>query len=60
MLRVFTEGDDSASEDEADKEDLDKEMGDLEGEDADRLDEQVWGSDDEEPQDQDKEVSSHY
>ena len=55
MLDV-TEGDDDKSdeEEEGDEDKVDKQMGDLGDEQADRLDEQVWGSDEEEDQDQPK------
>ena len=53
---MFTEkdGDDSDAESELDENELDKQMGDLDGKDADKLDEQVWGSDDE--QEEEKKV----
>jgi len=52
LLCLAAEADDreSESDDDADAErDLDEEGGDLETEECDKLDEQMWGSDDEEP-----------
>jgi len=40
------------NEDDEDDDELDKEMGDLGGAEADKLDEQVWGSDEEEEEEQ--------
>ena len=43
------DGDEDSDEDENNEEpELDKQMGDLGKEDTDKLDEQIWGSDDEE------------
>ena len=58
MSFIDAEGDEN-SEDEKDdgEEDLDKQMGDLGDEQADRLDEQVWGSDDEDDKEDESKVS---
>ena len=45
---LITEGDDSEEDDKKEEEDLDKQMGDIDQKDIDKLDEQLWGSDEEE------------
>ena len=42
-----------------DEKDLDQQMGDLDGEDAEKLDEQIWGSDEEEEEEEQK-VRVHF
>ena len=37
-----------------DEKDLDQQMGDLDGKDAEKLDEQIWGSDEEEEEEEQK------
>jgi midasin len=55
MHDVPEDGSDAESDNEDDKEEMDKEMGDT-GEGAEKLDDQIWGSDDEnEPEENDKE-----
>lgn len=54
----FAEGEeDEDAEDEQNEDELDKQMGDLGDEDANKLDEQMWGSDEEEEQQQNNDVS---
>ncbi len=48
---LFAEGDEDESGDDEEQPELEKEMGDLDGQDADKLDEQIWGSDDEDEDD---------
>jgi len=49
VLTADDDAQDSASDDDADEHDLDEEVGDLGTEECNKLDEQMWGSDDEEP-----------
>ena len=53
-----TEGDDKESDEEEteDPNDLDKQMGDLGDQQTDKLDEQIWGSDDEDEADNETQV----
>ena len=48
-MRVDDNDQESDSDGDADEHDLDDEGGDLGSEECDKLDEQMWGSDDEEP-----------
>lgn len=49
----LSEEDDEKSDSESG--DLDKQMGDLNGEEADKLDERLWGDDDEEEEEEEEE-----
>ncbi len=57
VMCFFPEGSDEEEDDnkdDAEKEELEKEMGDLGEEDAEKLDDQIWGSDDEDEKEEDK------
>ena len=55
FLNFFPEaGSDEDSEPEMDEKDLDRQMGELDGKDAEKLDEQIWGSDEEEEEEEKK------
>lgn len=57
----MTEGDeDSKDEDEGENDEVDKEMGDLGEQDAERLDEQVWGSDEEDEKEDEVKVRIYH
>ena len=48
-VHLFTEGEEDDNEkDDKEDEDLEKQMGDVDGPDSDKLDDQMWGSDGEE------------
>ena len=55
LVYIMTDGDNS-DEEEKEEPDVDKQMGDLEGQDGDKLDEQIWGDDDEENDKEESEV----
>ena len=54
------QGEGEEEEEEGDDNEIDKQMGDVDEQGGDKLDEQMWGSDEEEEQEQDKEVISPY
>ena len=55
QISTITEGDEESDDDDRkDEPELDKQMGDLGEDEADKLDEQIWGSDEEQDQDESK------
>ena len=50
----FAEGEEDSDQEEKPEPELEKQMGDLEGAEADRLDDQMWGSDEEEEKEEEK------